>query len=85
MLHLVPPKRSPRSFRVPASFIFASSRPVRYAELGSAHRCAHRSFNHALLRPLIHCTALLRLGCRFADSRCAYRSKKVSRYLQKLS
>ena len=59
-----------------------SLRTLRYTELGSAHRYAHRYFNHPLLRPLIHWNALLRLGCRFADSRCSFRSRKVSRYLQ---
>ena len=59
-----------------------SLRTLRYIELGSAHWYARRAFTHPLLRLLINCTALLRHGCQLADSRCSYRSTKVSRYQQ---
>ena len=81
MVHEIPPKRSSRCSAFPR-LLFASLRTLRYIELGSAHWYAHRSFNHPLLRLLIHCTALLRHGCQRADSRCSYRSTKVSRYQQ---
>ena len=81
LVHFIPPKRSSASCGV-LRLLFAFAATLRCRELGSAHWYAHRSFNHPLLRLLIHCTALLRHGCQRADSRCSYRSTKVSRYQQ---